>query len=54
MNASIRTEQFKKNYINKRLKEVENFKNFIKNSFRLINTIPYNDSVIKVYKLKKE
>jgi hypothetical protein len=53
MNASIMPQKIKERYINRRLKEVENFTSFIENKFYLINTIPYKDSLIKVYKLIK-
>ena len=39
--------------IDKRIKEIEQFKKFIKNNFVLIEKIPYKDTHIEVYKLIK-
>lgn len=53
INSPLETEESKKQYIGKKIKEIEKFKNFIKDNFVFIETIPYNDTVIEIYKLAK-
>lgn len=51
INNPLRTEEFKNKFIYKKTKEIDQFKSFIKNNFALLETVPYNDSVVQVYKL---
>lgn len=51
--SPFETEETKKEYIDKKIKEIEQFKNFIRNNFVLIEKIPYKDTHIEVYKLIK-
>ncbi|MBO7610875.1 MAG: glycosyltransferase family 39 protein [Elusimicrobia bacterium] len=53
INSPLQTEESKRIYINKRMEEIEQLKNFIKNNFILIDNIPYKDDVIEVYRLVK-
>ena len=53
VHSPLQTEEAKREYIDKRIKEIEQFKKFIKNNFVLIEKIPYKDTHIEVYKLIK-
>ncbi len=48
--APIRSNEFKRKYINKRVKEVEEIRNLVEKDYVLSDTVQYNDSVIKIYK----